>query len=128
MNRRNFIFLTKNSNRQVVELSCETLYMHYMDILTANSIRESRTSAMRGDDWLPGEFPEPLSTYGIENYFSDLQSQLSGYKKLRLLDSSWIIAGLFKDKIDALLHAYRELGGELEIVNNIEKLNAESSR
>lgn len=128
MNRRNFIFLTKNSNRQVVELSCETLYMHYMDILTANSIRESTTSAMRGDEWLSGEFPESQTTYGIEDYFSDLQSQLSGYKKLRLLDSNWIIAGHFKDKIDALLHAYRELGGELEIINNIEKLNAESSR
>lgn len=124
VNRREFIFFKNRSNgKEVIELSCETLYMQFMDIETAGSIFEEETKSINENSWLSDEPPVQLTINSTDDFFDDLQAQLSGCKKLRLLDSSWIVVGKFKEKIEYLLYVYETSGGEIEFVNKLDKLN-----
>ncbi|MEX0963088.1 MAG: hypothetical protein WDZ52_03465 [Pseudohongiellaceae bacterium] len=127
MNRRSFIFFTDTSNGKVVDLSCETLYMHIMDIQTASSIAKMGQSTVDGNNWVSDEPAAYLATSSIETLFRDLQFQLSSCKKLRVFDSSWVLTGLIKNEMETLMANFRELGGEIEFVNNADKLNTVSN-
>jgi hypothetical protein len=76
MHRRDFLLLRTDGSRGGAVLSCERLYMRYLD------------SQM--DD----------STAG---FFAGLSDELRKVKMLRLTDTSWLACGDLKDRLDAVL-------------------------
>ena len=123
VNRRDFILCRATSSGKIVEISCETLYMHIMDIQTASRVSRLKVSGENKNTWMSDEPSLYFDTGSVESLFCDLQSQVNNCKKIRLLNTSWIVNGLFRDKMETLLANFRELGGEIEIDNNVNKLS-----
>ncbi len=86
MNRRDFLFFRKNS-AGAAELSCEQLYMRYLDSTL---------------DGTTGEF------------FKRVEDSLSGFSALRLTDSGWLQCGELKP-IESVLARFRSRGGRIDI-------------
>jgi hypothetical protein len=76
MNRRDFLLLRTDGAAHAAVLSCERLYMRYLD-----SQMDDTTGAL----------------------FAHLSDELRTVKTLRLTDSSWLACGDLKDRLDAVL-------------------------
>jgi hypothetical protein len=85
MNRRQFLFLT-NPRKNTAELSCQQLYMRYLD------------------STLDGTTPQ---------FLQEIEQRLSGVTSLRLMDSVWLSADELKP-VASLLDAFRARGGLIE--------------
>jgi hypothetical protein len=84
MNRRDFLFL-KSSGRDVV-LSCEALYMRFLDARA-----EGTTLSL----------------------FQNLAEDLEHTREVRLTDTSWLSDAVFRDELDRLLETFRRHGGQV---------------
>ena len=84
MKRREFIFLANRNN--AAELSCEQLYMRYVD-----ATADGTTS----------------------HFFRDLEEQLASVTSLRLVDPSWLSCDEL-EPVQCMLKAFRERGGRIE--------------
>jgi len=76
MNRRDFLLLRTDGVAHAAVLSCERLYMRYLD-----SRMDDTTSAL----------------------FSNLRDELRHVRTLRLTDTSWLACSDLKDRLDAVL-------------------------
>jgi hypothetical protein len=85
MNRREFLFLAKDLNN-TAELSCEQLYMRYVD-----STVDGTTS----------------------HFFRKLEERLATVTSLRLIDPSWLSCDEL-EPVQGMLQAFRERGGRIE--------------
>ena len=85
MNRREFIFLAKDRNN-AAELSCEQLYMRYVD-----AAADGTTS----------------------HFFRNLEEQLTSVTSLRLIDPSWLNCDELQP-VQSMLETFRERGGRIE--------------
>jgi hypothetical protein len=77
MNRRDFLLLRTGGSHGEAVLSCERLYMRYLDSQMDDSTGE---------------------------LFASLSDELRTVKTLRLTDTSWLACGDLKDRLDAALH------------------------
>jgi hypothetical protein len=85
MNRREFLFL-KKSGPDTVVLSCEQLYMRYVD-----STFDGTTVQL----------------------FDGIEHSLSGVQLLQLTDSEWLSCGELQP-MEAILSRFRNRGGRVE--------------
>jgi len=90
MNRREFFFLAKDRNN-AAELSCEQLYMRYVD-----STVDGTTS----------------------HFFWKLQESLATVTSLRLIEPSWLSCDEL-EPVQSLLEAFRQRGGRIEYQRSI---------
>jgi hypothetical protein len=86
VDRRDFLLMRVNRTDAVV-LSCESLYMRYVDA------RASGATA---------------------TLFDNLQSDLHGVKKLRLIKTSWLADEDLSRELDRVLAGFRADGGRVE--------------
>jgi hypothetical protein len=85
MNRREFLFRAKDLNN-TAELSCEQLYMRYVD-----STVDGTTS----------------------HFFRNLEERLATVAYLRLIDPSWLSCDELAP-VQCMLEAFRARGGRIE--------------
>src|SRR2546427_393831 len=85
MNRREFLFFT-NPRKNTAELSCQQLYMRYLD------------------STLDGTTPQ---------FLQEIEQRLSGITSVRLTDSVWLSSDELKP-VASLLDAFRARGGRIE--------------
>jgi hypothetical protein len=90
MNRRDFILLNRASS---AELSCEQLYMRYLD-----STLDGTTS----------------------QFFQNIEQKLSGVTSLQLTDAAWLNCEELKP-VESILAAFRARGGLIQYVSLREK-------
>jgi hypothetical protein len=69
-------------------LSCEQLYMRYVDAEMDQS---------------------------VSSLFADLDREMQAATTVRLTDASWLARGDLKRRLDAVLDAFRARGGRLEV-------------
>ena len=86
MNRRDFLFFRKD-RQHVAELSCEQLYMRYLD------------------STLDGTTPQ---------FLRDIEQHLSAVTSLLLIDSAWLSSDELKP-VNSILDAFRARGGRIEL-------------
>ena len=108
MNRRDFLLFKTVGERRVAELSCERLYMRVVD-----TRRVSASSDESGDRW-DGEPPAVFDALTTDRLFADLEQELRGVDVVRLVDQSWLGAGDFEGRLDAVLDAVRARGVRVE--------------
>jgi len=84
MNRRDFLSLRTG---EPALLSCERLYMRYLDARSDGTIRE---------------------------LFDRLAGDLRGVTVVRLTDTSWLSRADLKAQLDAVLDAFRANGGRID--------------
>ena len=87
MNRREFLFFNKNYIH-TAELSCEQLYMRYLD------------------STLDGTTPQ---------FFQNIEQRLSVVTSLHLADAAWLSCDELKP-VQSILIAFRERGGRIEFM------------
>ena len=85
MNRREFLFFAKDV-KDAAELSCEQLYMQYLD------------------STLDGTTPQ---------FFRNIEQRLSTVTSLHLIDSEWLSCDELQP-VQSILAAFRERGGRIE--------------
>ena len=85
MNRRDFLFITKH-RKNTAELSCEQLYMRYLD-----STLDGTTSHL----------------------FNNVKEGLSTVTLLHVRDAAWLTCDELKP-VESILDAFRERGGRVE--------------
>jgi len=90
MNRRDFLLIRKSRRSDTAELSCEQLYMRYVD-----STLDGTTAQL----------------------FKNVQESLSAVNVLRLKDSSWLECEELSP-MKSLIAAFRLRGGHVEAVGN----------
>lgn len=85
MNRRDFLLLRADGS--AVTLSCERLYMRFLD------------SQMDGT---------------TEQLFENLATDLRRVKAVRLIDPSWLSRDDLRAQLEPVLDAFRKRGGQIE--------------
>jgi len=86
MNRRDFLLLRPDAGRDATILSCERLYMRYVDAESA----ETKAAL-----------------------FDVLARDLDATTRLRLTDTSWLSCDDLRERLDAVLARFRGRGGRV---------------
>jgi hypothetical protein len=89
MNRREFLLLKAGRHDRSAEISCERLYMRYLD------------SQMDGT---------------TTDLLKHLNEDLREVEVLHLLDSSWLASDDFKQQLEPVLSSFQASGGRIEFL------------
>ena len=85
MQRRDFLLLRVAADREI-ELSCEQLYMRFVDARVEGT---------------------------VSRLFETLATDLADAGRVRLVDRSWLASDDFKSEVDVVLERFRRDGGEV---------------
>ena len=85
MRRRDFLLL--RSDGPVAVLSCEALFMRFLDAENAGS---------------------------VDRLFENLARDLAQVNRVSLADPSWLARDDFRSRVDAVLDAFRARGGRVD--------------
>jgi hypothetical protein len=109
VNRRDLLLLRTTPKARVLELSCQQLYLQYLD--ARRSI--SGSAAVQQDYWL-GE-PEPdCSGATPQALFDDLARRLAEADVLRLIGRDWLCEEELALEVDRLTAQFVARGGRIE--------------
>jgi hypothetical protein len=86
MHRRDFLMLRAGSAGGATELSCERLYMRYVDAASAGTTKE---------------------------LFDALAADLRGTRRVRLVGTAWLSGDDLRGRLDAVLAQFRKTGGRV---------------
>jgi hypothetical protein len=87
VNRRDFLLMRTGRERDAVILSCEQLYMRYVDAHAQGTTAE---------------------------LFARLAHDLETVKRVRLIKTSWLSDDDLRRQLDAVFDAFRNAGGRIE--------------
>ena len=113
MNRRDFLLLRREEEKQIAELSCERLFVHYSDLNSGFHEAEAEEGTMDDADWWAGEPPLLIHSIDPDAFFSNVMQDLKGVDSLRVLDMEWVVQGDFRIRVETLLAAARAQGVEV---------------
>jgi hypothetical protein len=109
MNRRDFLRMWVKDDEHVLELSCERLYMRYVD--AESSAGGEATVASSWD----GEPPTEIVTQSIDELFAELDRRLAAADTMRLLGTEWLRDPGFRVRVDRSVETFRVRGGHVEV-------------
>ena len=107
MKRRDFLLFRTEGRTKTVELSCERLYMLYVD--TRN------TPGPEAADEDDGEPPARFELRTARQLFDDLARDLRDADVLHLTHTEWLAEEEFSREVRALADAVRARGGRVEM-------------
>lgn len=116
MNRRDFLLLRTEGPEtmpRVVELSCEQLYMRWLDSQATGEPREELAESAETSLW-GGEPPARFAERTPQQLLEQLDRELREVDVLRIVDSQWLVGDLRQD-FDNLMASFRARGGSVEI-------------
>ncbi len=111
MKRRNFLMLKTERGIRTLEISCQQLYMYYLE--------RRVTSGQLDEDFHPAEDGEPPTAFDertTEQLFESLGRDLDGVDLLRVVGPRWLSEGdeELQRGFDGLLSSFRARGGRVE--------------
>jgi hypothetical protein len=110
MNRRDFLLFRTEHQTRIVELSCERLYMRYLDSQATTGPVDEPVSR---DSW-DGEPPAQLEARTTRQLFDDLDRELQSVDIVRVVDTDWLAREEFRREVELLISAVRARGGRVE--------------
>jgi hypothetical protein len=118
VNRRDFLCLRVTPRGRTLELSCRSLYMHYLDSESLGAA-DPESSVFDHEPWM-GEPPAVFARRTAEALLSQVEDDLRDADVLRLLDGEWLAPTGLRDRIEPVLSAFRARGGRVEFGNSVE--------
>lgn len=113
MNRRDFLLFRTEAAKQVADLSCEKLFVHYEGLCSGFHQAEEEQGTLDDADWWAGEPPLSISSIDTEDFFRSLLADLKKVETLHVLDMQWLAQGDFRIRVDTLLAAFKAKGGDV---------------
>jgi hypothetical protein len=107
MKRRDFLMFRTEGRTKTVELSCERLYMLYVDT-------RNRPGPEPADEY-EGEPPARFALRTARQLFDDLARDLRDADVLRVTHTEWLAEEEFTREVTALAEAVRARGGRVEM-------------
>ena len=107
MNRRDLLLFRTEGRRKTVELSCERLYMLFVDTRNAPGPQPA--------DSYDGEPPARFEMRSARQLFEDVGRDLGDVDILQLTHVEWLADAEFKREVDALIAAVRTRGAQVEL-------------
>ena len=107
MIRRDFLLFKTEGRTKMVELSCERLYMLYVD--TRNTPDAEPAEAC------DGEPPARFEIRSARQLFDDISRDLDGVDVLRVMHTEWLADGEFKREVETLIAAVQRRGGRVDL-------------
>ncbi len=114
MNRRDFLLARTTGSQRVLELSCERLYMRYVDAPSGAARREEPGEVDADPQAWDGEPPTEIDTPTAGELFAELDRELSNADVLRVLDRDWLAGREFRRAVEARVDTFRRRGGRIE--------------
>jgi hypothetical protein len=109
MNRRDFLLFRTEGRTKTVELSCERLYMRYVD---ARRMPEPDADGVVID----GEPPARFASRSVRQLFDDLAHDLRDADLLRVTHTDWLAEEDFRREVTALVDVVRARGARVEVL------------
>ena len=114
MNRRDFLLLRSVPSSRIVDLSCQQLYVRFLDTKITGVAGDRQDAEKRSNPW--GGEPEPVFE---ERTFADvlrsIEDGLRDADVVRLNEPAWLACEDVKRGLDDVLAAFRTRGGRVEI-------------
>jgi hypothetical protein len=114
VNRREFLKLRVRGRERVLELSCESLYMRYVDAQAGAGLARVAHEGMRHGVGWNGEPPLDVDAPTIEDLFSELDARLSTAQVLKVIGREWLSRGDFAREVESRIETFRRRGGRVE--------------
>lgn len=113
MNRRDFLLFHTEGSKQVAELSCEKLFMHYQDLNSGFQQAAEEEGTLDGAEWWAGEPSLLINSIEPDVFFRQVLDELSDIKAVTVQDMEWLAQGDFRIRVETLLSAFKAGGGEV---------------
>jgi hypothetical protein len=111
VNRRDFLLLRRVPSSRIVELSCQQLYVRYLD----TKITGDRQEADAAPDPWGGEPPPVFEERTFADVLRSIEDALRDADVVRLNESAWLACEDVKRGLDEVLAAFRSRGGRVEL-------------
>jgi hypothetical protein len=141
MNRRDFLLFRTDEPHgmadarqpvahKVLELSCERLYMQYLDAqLTPGSCAEpgSEESESGGfEEFWGGEPPALFEPRAADQFLGAIEVSLASVDTVRVMEPQWLSDDLGR-RIERLLESFRARGGKVEFLRTRQRADDPSN-
>src|SRR5436190_9716072 len=98
MNRRDFLLFKTEGRTKTVEVSCERLYMRYVDARRA-------PEPAAADLVVDGEPPARFERRSVRQLFDEIAHDVDGADLLRITHTDWLTEDEFRREVTALATA-----------------------
>lgn len=112
LDRRAFLRLATKGRERVLEISCERLYLRWVDA-PARATPGALADALSGWFEEAGEPPASLALQTRDELLAQLDVSLSGAQTVRLSEPEWLAHEELRREVDARLAAFRQRGGRV---------------
>lgn len=115
VSRRDFLTMSTRGTERVLELSCEPLFMRYVDAQSSVGIRGGG-----GDSAEPksvptfGEPPTDIDLPTARALFAELEKKLGEADVLRIVGHEWLTGAEFGQRVAPYVDAFAARGGRIE--------------
>ena len=109
MNRRDFLLFKTEGRTRTVEVSCEQLYMRFVDARRA-------PEPDAADLVMDGEPPARFDRRSVRQLFDGVARDLHDADVLRITQTEWLAEEEFRREVTALADVVRGRGGRVEML------------
>ena len=106
MNRRDFLLLRKEGEKQIAELSCEKLYMHFVDSHGADKFGANESGISEDAEWWSGEPSVVIATQNQKALFDGIAGDIADADVLLVKGRQWLVEGEFSTLVENLLQQF----------------------
>lgn len=124
MNRRDFLLFRTEGHERIVELSCQKLFVHFLDLSSGIARGKTEAGTLLDADWWAGEPPLEIGTTAPDDFFRSIQADILRADKLHITDMEWMAQGEFRIRVETLIAAFKAAGGELVYLHSEHAGNA----
>ena len=111
MKRRDFLQCRSSGEQQIVNLSCQRLYMGYNDARSQPGNGAEMSS--NDEDWWSGEPPLAVESKKVGQLFAELMEEIAAADVLVIEDREWLQDKDFSKQVMQILKEFHALGGEV---------------
>ncbi|HUF75963.1 MAG TPA: hypothetical protein VMM35_06780 [Longimicrobiales bacterium] len=112
MNRRAFFRLTVRGKERILEISCERLYMRWIDARAGAS--GGGYPAEPAEAVWSGEPPLEVDVPTRARLMAELDARLANAHVLRVSGREWLAGDDFRQEVESRIEAFRGRGGRVE--------------
>ena len=118
VSRRDFLTLRTNGTKRILELSCEPLFMRYVDACSAVGTRGGGEASAAVGSTVFGEPRTDIDLPSVRVLFAELEGKLCDADVLRVTGQEWLADADFGRRVSAYIDGFVSRGGRVEYGRN----------